>query len=140
MPLTKIDVTFILAPLMGLHVMHFVVSYYVNAQRFWFRRSTDEPFPKDLIIRQEIILRTACHFMLACAIFWPLCTYAGIVLAGVATGAYGSLDYWRWVSTDRTPPAVRVFWARANINNLFFNVLYGSLAVCAFALHRSAQA
>ncbi len=136
MSIQPIDASYILAPLLGLHVMHFAVSYYVNANRFWMRR---RPIPESdiQVIQQEIILRTICHFLLAVAIFWPLCTFAGIVLAAIATGAFSSLDYWRWMSTDRAPNAIRLFWARANINNLFFNVLYGSLAVCAYALHKN---
>lgn len=137
MSLQPFDASLILVPLLGLHVMHFVVSYYVNAHRLWMRRLTDEK-PYLEIVKQELILRTVCHYLLAVAILWPLCTFAGLVLAAIATGAYSSLDYWRWMSVDRTPPAVRIFWARANINNLFFNILYGSLAVCAFALHKGA--
>jgi hypothetical protein len=127
------NLALILVVLMGLHVIHFVVTYYIRMGQMRLRRSTDPSRPIN-IQNQEIILRGFCHFVLIMTLLWMLCGYMAVVLAAIATTAHLIIDYWCQRSAASE---TRIYWAKAGIGNLFYSLLYGGLATSAYAIKTS---
>lgn len=125
------NISYLLIALIGLHIVHFVITYYVRVGKVQLERQSDHN--RSIVVRhQEMILRTACHFILVTCLLWFLCGPIALALAAAASLAHMLIDYWcQKVATSTS----KVFWAKAGVGNLFYNLLYASLACSAYALN-----
>ena len=124
------NVALILISFIGLHVIHFVVTYHIRIDQVPLQRSTD--VEKTIAIQhQEKILRNVCQFILMTFLLWFICGLYAFLLVAIAFIAQLAVEYW---CVRTTSLASRVFWARAGLGNLFYNTLFGSLAVAAYSL------